>query len=74
MITEENRMFVKASRELMDEIAKKFGVTFRTVQLALAFQSNSPSARLLRSYALNHGGKMYRLEEVENPHDHVLTL
>ena len=74
MNVKENRMFIKASKELMDEIAKKFGVTFRSVQLALAFQSNSPSARLLRSYALNHGGKMYRLEEVENPYDHVLTL
>ena len=70
----ENRMFIKASKELMDEIAKKFGVTFRCVQMALAFQTNSPSARLFRSYALNHGGKMYRLEEVENPYDHVLTL
>ena len=74
MITEENRQFVKASSELIEEIAKKFSVTTRTVKLALAFQSNSPSARLLRSYALNHGGKMYRLEEVENPYNHVLTL
>lgn len=74
MNVRENRMFIKASKEQMDEIAKKFNVTFRTVQMALAFQSNSPSARLLRSYALNHGGKMYRLEEVENPYDHVLTI
>lgn len=74
MNVNENRMFIKASKELMDEIANKFDVTFRTVQLALSFQSNSPSARLFRSYALNHGGKMYRMEEVENPYDHVINL
>ena len=70
----ENRMFIKASKELMDEIAKKFGVTFRSVQMALAFQTNSPSARLYRSYALEHGGKMYRVEEVENPHKHIINI
>lgn len=74
MITKENRMFIKASKELMDEIAKKFGVTFRTVQLALAFQSNSPSARLYRSYALNHGGEMYKLQKVEDVRKHVVEL
>lgn len=70
----ENRQFIKASKELMDEIAAKFGVTYRSVQMALAFQTNSPSARLYRSYALNHGGKMYRMEEVENPFEHIIEL
>ena len=70
----ENRMFIKASKELMDEIAQKFDVTFRSVQMALAFQTNSPSARLYRSYALEHGGKMYRVEEVENPHTHIIRI
>lgn len=74
MNVNENRMFIKASKEQMDEIAKKFNVSFRCVQMALAFQTNSPSARILRSYALSKGGKMYRMEEVENPHDHVITL
>lgn len=74
MITVENRQFVKASSELIEEIAMKFGVTTRSVKMALAFQSNSPSARLYRSYALEHGGEMFKLQKVENPHKHIIKL
>lgn len=72
MITAENRQFVKASSELIEEISKKFSVTTRSVKMALAFQSNSPSARLYRSYALEHGGEMYKLQKVDNPHQHII--
>ena len=72
MITAENRQFVKASSELIEEISKKFSVTTRSVKMALAFQSNSPSARLYRSYALEHGGEMYKLQKVDNPRQHII--
>ncbi|MFQ9020269.1 MAG: hypothetical protein ACLR6J_00220 [Parabacteroides merdae] len=51
------------------EIAKKLAVTERTVQSALRFETNSPSAKLIRAYALNHGGKMFEItkKEVDNP-------
>ena len=74
MITVENRQFVKASTGLINEIAKKFNVTTRTVKMALAFQSNSPSARLYRSYALEHGGEMFKILKIENPHQHILKI
>ena len=72
MITLENRQFIKASNELIEEIAMKFEVTTRTVKMALAFQTNSPSARLYRSYALEHGGEMYKFVKVENAHAHII--
>jgi len=66
--------FIKASRELKEEIAGKFSVTTRSVESALAYKTNSPSARLFRSYALNHGGKLYEIKEVENPYNEVIHL
>lgn len=68
------RKFIEVSSELREEIAAKFKVTTRTVQAAMAYETNSPSARLLRAYALNHGGKMYEVKLVENPYEDVITL
>lgn len=66
--------YINASTELQQEIADKFKVTTRTVRSALNYETNSPSARLLRSYALNHGGKLYEVRLVENPCKEVITL
>lgn len=60
------KQFIKASKELQEEIASKYEVTTRTVQSALAFDTHSPSARLYRAYALNHGATLY--EEKINPY------
>ena len=48
----ETRKLIKASRELKEEIARKLNVTTRTVDAALAYDTKSPTARLIRSYAL----------------------
>ncbi len=70
----ETRKLIKASRELKEEIARKLNVTTRTVEAALAYDTKSPTARLIRSYALNHGAKLYELKEMENPYNEVITL
>ena len=56
---EEKRNEITVTLVLQREIAKKLAVTERTVQSALRFETNSPSAKLIRAYALNHGGKMF---------------
>lgn len=71
---EKTEKFIKADRELKEEIAAKLKVTTRTIEAALAYDTNSPTARLIRSYALNHGAKMFEVKEVENPYDEVITL
>lgn len=48
----ETRKLIKASGELQEEIAAKLKVTTRSVRSALAYDTNSPTARLIRSYAL----------------------
>lgn len=71
---EKTKKFIKADKELKEEIAAKLKVTTRTIEAALAYDTNSPTARLIRSYALNHGAKMFEVKEVENPYDEVITL
>ena len=70
---EEKRNEITVTLELQREIARKLNVTERTVQSALRFDTNSPSAKLIRAYALNHGGKMFEItkKEVENPYKEV---
>lgn len=70
----ETRKLIKASGELQEEIAAKLKVTTRSVRSALAYDTNSPTARLIRSYALNHGAKLYELKEMENPYAEVINL
>ena len=67
---EEKRNEITVTLVLQREIAKKLAVTERTVQSALRFETNSPSAKLIRAYALNHGGKMFEItkKEVDNPY------
>ena len=55
----ETKKLIKASGELQEEIAAKLKVTTRSVRSALAYDTNSPTARLIRSYALNHGAKKF---------------
>lgn len=75
---EEKREVIEISLELQREIARVFKVTERTVQSAMRFETQSPSARMFRSYALNHGGEQYNVttirEKVENPYKEVITL
>lgn len=66
--------FIKASTKLQEEIATKFEVTTRTVRSALKYETNSPSAKIIRAYALNHGGKLYEVKLVENPYEKVVIL
>ena len=68
------KKLIKASTDLQEQIAKKLDVTTRCVRMALAYDSNSPTARIIRAYALNHGAKLYELKEVENPCDEVIQL
>lgn len=70
----EIRKLIKASRELKEGIARKLNVTTRTVDAALAYDTKSPTARLIRSYALNHGAELYELKKLENPYNEVITL
>lgn len=75
---EEKREVIEISIELQREIARIFKVTERTVQSAMRFETQSPSARMLRSYALNHGGEQYNIitikQKVENPYKEVINL
>lgn len=75
---EEKKEVIEISLELQKEIAKKFEVSERTVWAAMRFETNSPSARMFRSYALNHGGEQFKVttikEKVENPYKQVVTL
>lgn len=71
---EKTEKFIKADKELKEEIAAKLKVTTRTIEAALAYDTNSPTARLIRSYALNHGAKMFEVKEVENPYNEVIIL
>ena len=73
---EEKRNEITVTLELQREIARKLNVTERTVQSALRFDTNSPSAKLIRAYALNHGGKMVEntKKEVENPYKEVTII
>lgn len=73
---EEKRNEITVTLELQREIAEKLDVTERTVQSALRFETKSPSAKLIRAYALNHGGKMFEItkKEVENPYKEVTII
>lgn len=65
---------IKASGELQKEISSKLKVTTRSVFSALSYVTNSPTARLIRSYALNHGAELYELKKLENPYAEVINL
>lgn len=75
---EEKKEAIEISLDLQREMAKKFQVSERSVQSAMRFESNSPSARLLRSYALNNGGEQYEVttikKRIDNPYKEVVTL
>ena len=47
---EEKKEVIEISLELQREIAKVFKVTERTVQSAMRFETQSPTARILRAY------------------------
>ena len=54
MMVEKER-FIKADAAQQEAIASQFFTTARTVRSALNFETNSPFAKTLRAYALNHG-------------------
>ncbi|MDD2952936.1 MAG: hypothetical protein PHC95_07210 [Parabacteroides sp.] len=77
---EEKKKVIEVSKEIKEEIREKLGVTMRTVVEALQFNTNSPTAKIIRSYALNNGGRMYDLtinikkKEVDNPYKEVTII
>ncbi|RGS53560.1 hypothetical protein DWW30_15610 [Bacteroides sp. AF15-14LB] len=70
----EKERFIKADASQQEAIAKQFFTTTRTVRSALNFETNSPFAKTLRAYALNHGCKMYEVTLIDNPYEKVKTL
>ena len=77
---EEKKKVIEVSKEVKEKIREKLGVTMRTVVEALQFNTNSPTAKIIRSYALNNGGLMYDLtisiekKEVDNPYKEVTII
>lgn len=77
---EEKKKVIEVSKEVKNEIKAKLNVTMRTVIEALQFNTNSPTAKIIRAYALNHGGRMYDLtinikkKEVDNPYKEVTII
>lgn len=69
---ETKRKEIRVELNLQREIAHIFKVSERTVQMAMRFETNSALAKMLRAYALNHGGKQYNIttieEEEKNPY------
>ena len=76
----EKKKVIEVSKEVKEKIREKLGVTMRTVVEALQFNTNSPTAKIIRSYALNNGGRMYDLtisiekKEVDNPYKEVTII
>lgn len=66
--------FIKADAAQQEAIAAQFFTTPRTVRAALNFETNSPFAKTLRAYALNHGCELYEITLVDNPYEKVTTL
>ena len=48
---EEKKKVIEVSKEVKDEIRAKLKVTMRTVVEALQFNTNSPTAKIIRAYA-----------------------
>ena len=77
---EDKKKIIEVDKEVKVEIQTKLKVTMRTIVEALQFNTNSPTAKLIRTYALNHGGRMYDLtiniekKEVENPYKEVTII
>ena len=77
---EEKKKIIEVDKEVKVEIQTKLKVTMRTIVEALQFNTNSPTAKLIRTYALTHGGRMYDLtiniekKEVENPYKEVTII
>lgn len=63
---EEKKQFIEISVSLQRKIAGEFKVTPRTVRSAMSFETNSPSARLLRAYALENGGTLFEEKKTLN--------
>ena len=63
---------IKLEKDKVKEIAEIKGVSTVTVYAALKFETSSALAMLIRSWALNHGGKLF--EEKENPYEKEITL
>lgn len=78
-VTKTVREEIEISLDLQRGMAKKYGVTERTVQSAMRFETKkSAMARLLQSYALHNGAEQYRIttikEKIENPYKDVVTI
>ena len=71
---EKKERFIKADATHPEAIASQFFTTARTVRPALNFETNSPFAKTLRAYALNHGCKLYEIVLIDNPYEKAITL
>ncbi len=56
MNTKEKIKEIRVEHGLRKEILKTFNTTYPTIKTALSFQSDTENARMIRGYALNHGG------------------
>lgn len=57
--------YIKLDKKKVKEIAEIKGVSTVTVYAALKFNTDSSLAMLIRSWALNNGGKLF--EEISDP-------
>lgn len=53
------KRYIKLDKEKVKEVAELKKVSTVTVYAALKFETNSPLALLIRSWALNHNGKLF---------------
>lgn len=58
------KRYIKLGKEKIKEIAEIKNISTVTVYAALKFETNSALAILIRSWALNHSGKLFEEGEV----------
>lgn len=59
------KKYINLESAQIKQIAEIKGISERSVYSALRFQTNSPLAILVRSWALNNGGQLYEAKEVQ---------
>jgi len=60
-----DRKKIEVSKETKERIAKTFNVSTRAVEYALNFQRNSRKSFRMRIMAMNNGGKLYEIKEIQ---------
>ncbi len=57
---------IRISTAMKQEISKQFDTSVLTVNSAVAFETKSSFARMIRAYALNHSGELYTIYTIKN--------